>query len=94
MERSKNLFEIPGIFQTQFMQSNVRLRRNRLDICNHRLSERKLFRRVKQLKPCHQQILMLANRDGRPPSDPTIFPWLCSIEQSSQNSKHNNRAVG
>ena len=93
MERPKHLFKIPGIFQMEFMQSNVRFRRNRLDIRNHGVGKRKLFRLVKQLKPRNQQIFMLANGDTRPPSLPTILPRFTSVEQSSQDSKYDNRPL-
>ena len=72
MHRAVDLFEIPGVFQLHRVEANIGLRRDSGDIAAQLPAERSGALSVDQLQPVDEEILVLAECDGRPPAPPPV----------------------
>lgn len=71
---SIDLLEVPRVFHRDEVGANLGLGRNRGDVGGNQAGQLLLLRPMEQLKPANEKVLVLADRDARPPRSPAIRP--------------------
>ena len=67
VQRRVDLLEVPGVFHRDQVGAHLGLGRDRGDVGGHQLGQLFFLRPVEQFEAVDQQVLVLADRDARPP---------------------------
>ena len=75
MQRAIDFLEVPRVFEIDELRRHFRLGRDLLDIARETLHQAQRVIVVDELEPVDDEILLLADGDGRPPALPAGIPF-------------------
>ena len=75
MQRAIDFLEVPRVFEIDELRRHFCLGRDLLDIARETLHEAQRVIVMDELEPVDDEVLLLADGDGRPPAFPTGIPF-------------------